>query len=391
MTSTEEIILNQLTNQLMSAYRKYKSFIYYDSYSLIQRMELSNFERNPIIYEDEYEINDFFDELANIIIDEERFNEFTDFICDEINVITFPKHAKGENKTKKVIRNFPLENFNMDKLHYFIDLPIVGHIIGVLWILRCGYLLDDKLYKNCYGNRLNKHLMDKLKNRNSDYHIDNDCFDFTTFLFVPYINNYQSWRDNGLNSVNKILADGKNAIMVSLDLKEYFHRSLIDFKDLNKDIADTRNHIDEKYNFSKEDEEYEINVHIDKCLTKFVEKVFVAYSNRFERKYLTKDLNNEKISTENYPMLPVGFLPSLIISNWNLQGFDQAIVENVRPEYYGRYVDDIIIVFGSHEKSESHGLQQIEEESFDELIERYLTDLKHPKTHIFKKELRESE
>jgi integrase len=42
---------------------------------------------------------------------------------------------------------------------------------------------------------------------------------------------------------------------------------------------------------------------------------------------------------------------------------------------------------GSHEKSESHGLQQIEEKTFDELIERYMTDEKnYPKTHIFKKE-----
>ena len=73
----------------------------------------------------------------------------------------------------------------------------------------------------------------------------------------------------------------------------------------------------DKYNFSINYEDYEINVHIDNFLTKFVEKVFYAYSNKFDRKYLTKTLNNKKINTENYPMLPVGFLPSLIISNWN--------------------------------------------------------------------------
>ena len=55
-------------------------------------------------------------------------------------------------KTKEVIRNFHLNNYDLNKLQYFIDLPIIGHIIGVLWILRCKYLLDDKLYKKCYGN-----------------------------------------------------------------------------------------------------------------------------------------------------------------------------------------------------------------------------------------------
>ena len=388
MKTTDEIVLTQLTNQLRSAYRKYKSFIYYDSYSTIQRLELSNFERNPRIFDEKYEIYDFFYELADIIIDEEKFEELTDLICDEIDVISFPKRVKSVNKTKKVIRNFPLENSNMDRLHYFIDLPIVGHIIGVLWILRCGYLLDDKVYKNCYGNRLNKHLLNKLKNKKSDYY-QNDCSDFNPFLFIPYFKNYQSWRDNGLDSVNNLLEDDKNAIMISLDLKEYFYRSLIDFKALNKDIEDTRSFIDEKYNYSTSDnEKNEYNIRIDNCLTKFIEKVFYRYSEKFNRKYDTKTLNNKKISTDKYPMIPVGFLPSLIISNWNLQGFDQAIVENVRPQYYGRYVDDIIIVLGSHEKSESHGLQQIEEESFDELIERYLTDNKPPKTHIFKKDSR---
>ena len=227
MKTTDEIILNQLINQLRSAYRKCKTTIYYDSYSSIQRLELANFERSPQIFDDEYEIEAFFIELAKIIMDEDNFNKLVDFICDEIDVIAFPKHMVEEEKAKEVIRNFHLNNFKMDRLHYFIDLPILGHIIGVLWILRCGYLLDDKLYKNCYGNRLNQYLLDKLRNKKSDYYIANDCMEFSPFLFNPYYQNYQSWRDNGLESVNKLLDDKKNAIMISLDLKEYFHRSRV--------------------------------------------------------------------------------------------------------------------------------------------------------------------
>ena len=215
----QEDILTQLTNQLRGAYRKYKTFIYYDSYSSIQRMELSNFERNPTINDMGYEIEEFFPKLAKILLNEEDFEELSDFICDKISVISYPKHvAESDNKNKEVIRNFHLKNFNMDRLHYFIDLPIIGHILGVLWILRCGYLLDDKLYKNCYGNRLNNHLLDILKNKRSEYYIDKNCSDFTPFLFVPYYQNYQSWRDNGLESVNNLLDNDKNAIMISLDL-----------------------------------------------------------------------------------------------------------------------------------------------------------------------------
>ena len=387
MTVRDDILI-QLNNQLRSAYRKYKTFIYYDSYNSIQRAKLSNFEKNPKIYDVGYEINEFFAHLARIIVDEEEFDELVEFICDDIDVISFPKRVAESKKDKEVIRNFHLKNFKMDRLHYFIDLPVVGHILGVLWILRCGYLLDDKLYKNCYGNRLNHHLLDNLKNRRSDYYINRNCSDFTPFLFVPYYQNYQSWRDNGLESVNNLLDNDKNAIMISLDLKEYFYRSLIDFDALNQDLFDTRKYVDEKFNYSNEGSDAEeFNIKIDRCLTKFIEKVFKTYSDKFSRKFTTRSLERKKIDTEKYPMIPVGFLPSLIISNWNLQGFDQAIVENVRPHYYGRYVDDILIVLGSHEKSESHGLQQIEEKTFDELIERYLTDEgNHPKAHIFKKE-----
>ena len=69
MTKLDETILIELTNQLKSAYRKYKTFIYYDGYSSIQRMELSNFERCPKIFDEEYGINKFFIELAKIILD----------------------------------------------------------------------------------------------------------------------------------------------------------------------------------------------------------------------------------------------------------------------------------------------------------------------------------
>ena len=78
MKTTDEIILNQLINQLRSAYRKCKTTIYYDSYSSIQRLELANFERSPQIFDNEYEIEAFFIELAKIIMDEKNFNKLVD-------------------------------------------------------------------------------------------------------------------------------------------------------------------------------------------------------------------------------------------------------------------------------------------------------------------------
>ena len=133
--------------------------------------------------------------------------------------------------------------------------------------------------------------MDNLKNKRSDYYVNNNCSDFTPFLFVPYYQNYQSWRDNGLESVNNLLDNEKNAIMISLDLKEYFYRSLIDFEALNKDLLDTRKYINGKFNYSNESNGADkINLKIDLALTRFIEKVFRGYSDKFDRSYTSKSI-----------------------------------------------------------------------------------------------------
>lgn len=47
---------------------------------------------------------------------------------------------------------------------------------------------------------------------------------------------------------------------------------------------------------------------------------------------------------ENRNILPIGFLPSNVLANYALRNFDKAIADGWNPIYYGRYVDDVIIV-----------------------------------------------
>lgn len=46
------------------------------------------------------------------------------------------------------------------------------------------------------------------------------------------------------------------------------------------------------------------------------------------------------------------FLPSNVLGNWFLNSFDNAIVDGWNPVYFGRYVDDILIV----DKVEHNGI-----------------------------------
>lgn len=351
-----------LINQLKSAYRKYKTHIYYDNHSAIQRCQLAKFEREKFSnlsnekssYFDKDKINKFFDDLAEKVIN----NDLTDFAKD-IGVISFPKKMKYDSDDN-VISNFKENSENINQMHYFIDLPVEAHILGVLWILRCGYILDDRLYKTCYGNRLNKQLVTSIK-QNGDYNYWSSSNNITPFLFEPYYKNYESWRDNALNCVKNLMEHDKHAIMISLDFKNYYYSSSIDFDLMWEDICDGEKKIRDKQLNNNE-----IDVRdtlINDSLTCFVRYVFIKYHEKFELNFENND----------FPFIPLGFLPSLIIANWNLQGFDQAIQEDIHPSYYGRYVDDILIVLDSHDKSETYGNPHLKDLTSIDVIKKYIS------------------
>lgn len=300
MENNEEMekFIKKLENQLKSAYRKYKNHVYYDNYSAIQRFDLAKFEvenfKISFVDKAEYEHNKDFEKAFDDYFSKLAYDLTNDWcnkiknIIDNIDVISFPKNVESVNdKKNNIITNFKKSSSNVSKIHYFIDLPVEGHILGVLWILRLGYVLDDKLYKHCYGNRLNEYLLENLKETDNS-----EEYDFSPFLFQPYYKKYQSWRDDGLDVADNLLKNKKNAIILSLDFKDYYYRSLIDFKDLFEDIKDTQ----EKLNIQYDEIEEEFNNN----LNNFIKEVFEIYSSKFNRKitnealYPNENLNNKK-------------------------------------------------------------------------------------------------
>ena len=350
-----------LVRELENSYRKYKTFIYYDNHSAIQRQKIAEFEYNHFYKDPD---NGYFNEnekdskenIFKRLADEIIKNDITKYL-KKVGVIAFPK--KMQNTESKIITNFNEITTDIKQIHYFIDLPVEAQILGVLWILRCGYILDDKAYNfNCYGNRLNKTLLESLKKKEKSQ--------FSPFLFEPYYKKYESWRDGALEKVKKIVEEGNDAIMISLDFKNYYYSSLIDFEALKEDLKLGRQRI-----HGTESKNSDIN----DVLTEFVKCVFLKYQSEFS------ELPGH---TEDYPFIPLGFLPSLIIANWNLQGFDQTIIEDVNPAYYGRYVDDILIVLKSPPKSESHGDHFFKGQTTKSIIKKYfMNNEEFPLNEIF--------
>lgn len=120
---------------------------------------------------------------------------------------------------------------------------------------------------------------------------------------------------------------------------------------------------------------------LDEKLSDFIESIFEKYTELFIRP-------NYKPRGDELPLIPLGFLPSLIISNWNLQAFDQNILNLLHPVYYGRYVDDMLLVFKSSEESKSFSNKDLEL-NIEDLINKYLlnkNEFINKESTIFKKE-----
>lgn len=213
----DELKRDFLVGQLKSAYLKFKNYSYYDNYSALNRCKIAEFEvKNKINNNDNY-----FQNLAKILLDENKREELFEEQIDGLDVICYPK-SMNNGTDINFLGNIPINSNTVDKVHYFLNIDIVSHILGVLWIIRDGWVLDDRLYKNCHGNRINKDVINRIK-ENKNYN------DLTPFLFEPYFKKYQTWRDEAINSVEKLLEQKDNAIMFSLDFKNYYYSSTIDF------------------------------------------------------------------------------------------------------------------------------------------------------------------
>ena len=117
-----------------------------------------------------------------------------------VRIRCYPKKVQdksAENNDDLVISNVLPHTTNISSLQYQIDLHIEGHIIGILWVMEFGKILDDMLIENCFGNRLKSYICTEKKHS------------ISPFFFEPYFKNYESWRDGALNIAQQQLEDKK--------------------------------------------------------------------------------------------------------------------------------------------------------------------------------------
>ena len=319
------------------AYLKLKHYIYYDKAYFFNRKKLVEFEREWDVYDeniflDAYDdINSsqeksFWTRLTNkineVYTDDLIFNKYLSKIT--FNVLPKKVLTQKEYNSKEASSNIDetqiISNRNVSKkyiiedVNFYIDMPIILQILDVLWIVKCGYVLEnDKcIYVDnitdeyCYSNKL--------------YLDDNGQVKSGRNLFKNYFNQYPKWRDNAIKEVEKLRASGRNALIISLDITKYYYHIDLKYKELFNAISSKI----EKFNYSNLNDKIKI--------------IHDRYREIIKKYYnINKNLNNN--------FLPIGMLSSNILANYYLKSFDKKVINNMRPCYFGRYVDDLLFVF----------------------------------------------
>ena len=204
--------------EIKNAYKRLKTYIYYDNTDIILRRKLVEFETNLTkdfnsifriseepyyigkeldIFENEFGVPQSIDSKLRIFTDQlNSFHyspEFFDFFLNKISANFYPKRYDQNEIADNFISNQRIkENYGINRLTAFIDAPIEIHLLSVLWTVKYGVQIDAKLGDNCIGNRL---LLTK----------DKKTIVHGSGLFKPYFKQYQKWRDDSVSIAQELI------------------------------------------------------------------------------------------------------------------------------------------------------------------------------------------
>lgn len=175
------------------------------------------------------------------------------------------------------------------------------HVLSTLWMLEVGHLFDAKLTGCAYGNR--------LRRTQDGKHIN----PLSLGSFKPYLKPFRDWRDQGIATMRTALDEGKKIVALTADVSSFYH-------ELNPGFM------------------------LD---SEFLETVLKPELNEEKAKLHRLFIRALQAWAEATPLgkgLPVGLPASAVVANVALIELDRIIERQVAPLYYGRYVDDILLV-----------------------------------------------
>lgn len=174
------------------------------------------------------------------------------------------------------------------------------HVLSTLWIIRVGTKFDEKLADSAYGNRLRRTK-------------EGEFSELSLGSFSPYLKPFRNWRDRGIETMRTALDAGKQIIALTADITSFYHELNIGFMGADD----------------------------------FIESVMQVELDDEEQKLHRLFIQAVEAWAESTPLkkgLPVGLPASAVVANVALIKLDRIIEREVVPLYYGRYVDDILLI-----------------------------------------------
>lgn len=298
-------------SMLQGAYRKLKSYYYYNKNFMVMRNKIVEFENDHIAMSKKFE------DLAYALCHPKtvKAKNYIVSLIDAVDFYAIPKKFESDSITNNsLISNVIPNNKKMKSVNFFINAPIELHILDALWTVFLGKMDNDKkvLSYNVYGNTINKTAL----------YDNNDNIDFESrVLFNRYFDNYTRWRNKAFETLEDMYRFKEDTVLISLDIKSYFYSVSFSFKKLSEFFDD-----------------HELLNKIG-TLTTIVEKIYSKYC----EKIISFRRDMEHI-TKNHYVLPIGLFSSMVLGNVYLKKFDENIRNLSGVVYYGRYVDDLLMV-----------------------------------------------
>lgn len=205
-------------------------------------------------------------------------------------------------------------------------------IISSLWISHVGRYIDAKLKNNCFGHRLRRR--NQKKEFVNSANATSPLNDHYPSFFRHYVQDYLQWQKEAIESIKKV--GRPDLTVVNMDLKAYYHL-------LDLELFSDKKFID---SLELDTEQIDFHYYFIKLVKKWSFQAF-NYLNKLGFQIESLGLSSElsdNVRNSKAVGLPVGLSASKVLANAGLLDFD-SFIEETAPVYYGRYVDDLILIF----------------------------------------------
>lgn len=316
-----------------TAYRLLKSEAYYETYNLFLKKQIAEFESSLNIDN----IDACFDDLLQKLVNNDQ--DYLKGLNQRVGIKLLPKGFE-DNRFKQnddgpifLSNETVFDRYEVKEVNAIIDCPIELMILDCLWTITVGPLVEEHLPESCYGYRLHKDILNHETRKKA------------TALFKYYPHQYKVWRDGAFTTIDKIHAS-ENVTVFSLDIYKCYYYVNTEWEEISKLIQGAQDSAEDKK--------------IMQTLTDIVKNLHSVYWEKLRATRL-------KLGDET-PGLPIGLISSRVLCNYRLSELDKIIEKSLTPSYYGRYVDDLLIVVRTPQSI----LREVKEAKAQNLIDTFL-------------------